>query len=95
MSVNVTASQFKNNRLLHDINKALAQFDLPAKCLEIELTEQTLIKGSQEAFFILNELKKKSRKPHTLPCDHRHGLFPLGIRPLLHYLAGNNKIKMI
>lgn len=59
ISVNVTAHQFNNNRLLDDINKALMHFDLPPSCLEIELTEQVLLEGSREVFNILNKLNEK------------------------------------
>ena len=58
VSVNITAHQFKNNRLLDDIRNFLTQHDLPASCLELELTEQTLIEGSQEVFDELVWLKK-------------------------------------
>lgn len=59
ISVNVTAHQFSNNRLLDDINNALTCYKLPAFCLEIELTEQTLIEGSQEVINALDWLNKK------------------------------------
>ncbi|AUH72711.1 putative bifunctional diguanylate cyclase/phosphodiesterase [Legionella sainthelensi] len=59
ISINVTAQQFKHAQLLHDINKALELYDLPSSCLEIELTEQTLIEGSAEVLTTLKELRKK------------------------------------
>lgn len=59
ISINVTAQQFKHAQLLHDINKALDHYALPGSCLEMELTEQTLIQGSEEVISTLRELRKK------------------------------------
>ncbi|WP_241480560.1 putative bifunctional diguanylate cyclase/phosphodiesterase [Legionella norrlandica] len=59
MAVNTTAHQFKNNRLLDDINKALVFYDLSPESLEIELTEQVLLDGSKEVFYVLEMLKTK------------------------------------
>ncbi|HHT9843876.1 TPA: putative bifunctional diguanylate cyclase/phosphodiesterase [Legionella pneumophila] len=60
ISINVTAHQFKNNRLLDDINEALMCYDLPPSYLEIELTEQTLLDCSREILHTLKILKAKN-----------------------------------
>ncbi len=59
VSINVTSHQFFNNQLINDIEKSLDLYQLPPSALEIELTEQTLIKASNDVFSVLTWLKNK------------------------------------
>ena len=59
ISVNVSTRQFINHDLVGAVEKALAQSGLPAKRLEIEITESSLMENIDEVSSILEQLRGK------------------------------------
>ncbi|MBC8102278.1 MAG: EAL domain-containing protein [Cytophagales bacterium] len=57
VSVNLSAHQFQQGGLVDAVAAALRDTGLPANCLDLELTEGTLLQ-EKEALMILNALKK-------------------------------------
>ncbi len=47
ISVNVSASQFKHDSFLGIVESALKESDLPAGCLELELSESTIMERGE------------------------------------------------
>jgi EAL domain-containing protein (putative c-di-GMP-specific phosphodiesterase class I) len=58
VAVNVSPNQFYNGTLLNDVYDALESFKLPAYRLEIEITENTMLKDSDLVFSQLNALRE-------------------------------------
>jgi diguanylate cyclase (GGDEF)-like protein len=58
ISVNIAALQFKQSDLVESVKSALANSNLPAQCLELEITESTLIRDIELTRNILLNLKK-------------------------------------
>jgi diguanylate cyclase (GGDEF)-like protein len=58
ISVNVSASQFKHDCFLSIVKSALEESDLPAGCLELELSESTIMEQGDRNFHILTKLKE-------------------------------------
>ncbi|HEY4213579.1 MAG TPA: EAL domain-containing protein [Steroidobacteraceae bacterium] len=58
VGVNVAAPQFRRGRLLGVVRDALAQAQLEARYLEIELTESTVMTDPEESAAILEELSR-------------------------------------
>lgn len=57
VSVNLSARQFRHPELLDAVARSLVFSDLPPTCLELEITEQTLLENTDEATATLQELK--------------------------------------
>ena len=57
VSVNLSAAQCLHNNLLHSVQEALQTADLPAACLELELTEALLMKGGARLADVLAQLR--------------------------------------
>ncbi|MCX7554669.1 bifunctional diguanylate cyclase/phosphodiesterase [Marinicella sp. S1101] len=58
MSFNVSAKQLEHPDFLVNLQKVLKKTQFPAKNLELELTEQTLIQNVENSRFILDRLKE-------------------------------------
>ena len=58
VSVNVSARSFQNPRLLEKIEWALEEADVSGECLEIEITEATLMQDLDHAADVLNRLSE-------------------------------------
>jgi len=58
VSVNVSARSFQNPRLLEKIERALQEADVSGDCLEIEITEATLMQDLDRAADVLNRLSE-------------------------------------
>ena len=58
VSVNVSARSFQNPRLLEKIEWALQEAGVPGDCLEIEITEATLMQDLDRAAEVLNRLSE-------------------------------------
>jgi EAL domain-containing protein (putative c-di-GMP-specific phosphodiesterase class I) len=57
MSVNVAARQFQRGSLTAMVGRALGEAGLAPECLELEMTESTLIEGSSDTVGILRGLR--------------------------------------
>ncbi|MBI1424196.1 MAG: EAL domain-containing protein [Gammaproteobacteria bacterium] len=57
MSVNVASRQFKDPRFAQLVLRSLESLNIPANCLELEITESVLMENSELILRILNELK--------------------------------------
>jgi diguanylate cyclase (GGDEF)-like protein/PAS domain S-box-containing protein len=58
LSVNISARQFKRSDVVRTVSRALAETGLPARCLELELTESLVMENAEEFIETLNALKK-------------------------------------
>lgn len=58
-AVNISANHFNNGRLLEDIDKALKKHDLPASCLEIEITENMMMQNMNVIIPVLKVLQAR------------------------------------
>lgn len=58
VAVNLSAQQLRNRELPHQVGEVLAKHNLPAKFLELELTETALLVDTNGALVILNALKQ-------------------------------------
>lgn len=58
VAVNVSPVQFRSPRLLSDLTQALAQSGLPARRLEIELTETAIVEDGLEIANALNAIRR-------------------------------------
>jgi len=57
VSVNLSARQFQQAGLAQRVQAALARSGLPPRCLEIEITESTVMRDTAEAASVLRSLK--------------------------------------
>jgi len=57
MSVNLSAKQFQNPKLVEEITQALDESGLAASCLKLEITESTVMQDAPVTLTKLNELK--------------------------------------
>ena len=57
IAVNLSPAQFKSRNLVQAVKNALANSDLPARRLELEITELVLLQESDGAFVILHQLR--------------------------------------
>ncbi|AZZ94877.1 EAL domain-containing protein [Hahella sp. KA22] len=57
ISVNISALEFRNKGFLDSINDILAQYQLPAGLLKLELTESILMHDIKSSINVLDELK--------------------------------------
>lgn len=58
ISVNLFEAQLRSNRLLSTIRNTLAETGLPAKCLELEIVENTLFRNATVAKNLLHGLRE-------------------------------------
>ncbi len=58
IAVNLSGHQFKQSNLFHKLTQLLFEFNLDAKSLELELTEQILVENVQSNIQKLNLIKK-------------------------------------
>ena len=58
MSVNLSAKQFQNPKLLEEIREALDESGLAPSCLKLEITETTVMQDAPVTLTKLNELKE-------------------------------------
>lgn len=57
VNINISGKQIKDNLLLETIRSALADYELPAQWIKIELTESAIIDEPEYALGILQEMK--------------------------------------
>jgi len=57
MAINLSARQLRSDNLLPLIRQTVAEFDLPAQSLELEITESALMEHPDDAITILNSIK--------------------------------------
>ncbi len=57
IAVNLSPAQFKSKALIQSVKNALAESGLPASRLELEITEQVLMKESEGAFATLHKIR--------------------------------------
>lgn len=62
VAINVVAQQILRGELLDHINQALAQYNLPPECIELELTESSLLDKSDQVVESLHQIKNKNIK---------------------------------
>jgi len=62
VSVNISSVQFSQSSLIESVSQALNNAQLPAKYLELELTESSLMKDMDNAIHVLNLLKSMGVK---------------------------------
>lgn len=62
LSVNVSGLQMRGNQLLEDVNRALNGSRLPARMLELELTENVIMTNVEHVASIMMELRKMGVK---------------------------------
>ena len=58
IAVNVCAKQFEKGHILTAVEQALAKSGLPARCLELEMTERLLMRNDNETRNIIEQLKE-------------------------------------
>ncbi|MDR3578535.1 MAG: EAL domain-containing protein [Oryzomonas sp.] len=58
ISVNISACQFKHDSFIGIVQSALEESDLPAGCLELELSESTIMEQGDRNLLILTKLKE-------------------------------------
>ena len=58
VSVNISAIQLKQTDFADQVKKVLRQTELPAKCLELELTETSMISSFDSSITMLEELRE-------------------------------------
>ncbi len=58
MSVNLSAKQFQNPKLVEEITQALDESGLAPSCLKLEITESTVMQDASVTLTKLNELKE-------------------------------------
>jgi diguanylate cyclase (GGDEF)-like protein/PAS domain S-box-containing protein len=59
VAVNLSAVQFKNTKLPHVVTQILEECGLPARCLELELTEGVAMNDAQGAIEIMHNLGQR------------------------------------
>jgi diguanylate cyclase (GGDEF)-like protein/PAS domain S-box-containing protein len=58
VSVNVSSRQLSNPHLVEDVEAALKQANLSPECLELEMTESSIMGNAEQTLITLNRLKK-------------------------------------
>ena len=58
ISVNVSGLQLRGHRLLEDVSRAIDQARLPARCLELEITENVVMDNVSHVIWLMTELRK-------------------------------------
>ncbi len=59
ISINLTAQHFYRDHLLEFLDKTLAKFHFPAEHLELEITEGSVMKNTDDAISLMNELHER------------------------------------
>lgn len=62
VNINVAVQQFSYSRLIEEIDKILAETQLPSGCLKLEITESAIMENSDSAHAILQKLKDRNIK---------------------------------
>lgn len=62
MSVNVSGMQMRSGQLLEDVSRALGEARLPARFLELDLTESVIMGNVEQVALIMRELRKMGLK---------------------------------
>lgn len=62
VNVNVAVQQFSYSSLIEEIDKILAQTQLPSHCLKLEITESAIMENSDSAYAILQQLRDRGIK---------------------------------
>ena len=62
VNVNVAVQQFSYSRLIEEIDKILAETQLPSSCLKLEITESAIMENSDSAHAILQQLRERDIK---------------------------------
>lgn len=57
IAVNLSARQFRDESLIQVVREALAESELPARLLKLEITESAVMENAEQATRILSELK--------------------------------------
>jgi len=57
MAINISARQFRDAELVNVVQQALAEFAIPARCLELEITESIAMENPQETIRTLRAIK--------------------------------------
>ncbi|MCG5499999.1 EAL domain-containing protein, partial [Ectothiorhodospira lacustris] len=57
VAVNLSVQQLERDALVTQVKQALADFDLPAQCLELEVTESLIMRAPEKTLSVLQELK--------------------------------------
>ena len=57
VAVNISAKQFGDPKFVSKVKTALQDSNLPAHCLELEITEKIIIKNIDDAIAIINQLR--------------------------------------
>lgn len=60
IAINVVAQQILRGELLTQINQALAEYNLQPECIELELTESSLLDKSDQVINLLHQIKNKN-----------------------------------
>ena len=55
--INISSKQFKDPALITKIDEAIKKAHIPHECLEIEITEKTLVEDTNRSLIILQRLK--------------------------------------
>jgi len=58
VAVNISVQQLSNGLLLKTVKEVLAKTDLKPQCLELEVTEYTMMNDIEQAIVVLNDLQK-------------------------------------
>lgn len=58
ISINLSAKHFQKRNITKDIERILKKYNMPAKSLQVEITEHMLMENEQEAMKRLYELKE-------------------------------------
>ncbi len=58
VAVNISATQFRHQNLVEIIRSALEEANLPACCLEVELTESAVMTNPEESVAVLRQLRR-------------------------------------
>ena len=73
VAVNISAGEFRDPRFLEHVRGALHENRLEARCLELELTESSLIQHAESTALVLQALKNPGRAGGDRRL--RHGVF--------------------
>ena len=58
IAINLSAKHFNQKSLLHDVVRSLSDFEIPANCLELELTETSVIQDAAATIATMEQLKR-------------------------------------
>ncbi len=59
VAVNLSPRQFRQPNIVEMIDRAVHDYDLPSECIELEITEGSLMHNPEEAALLLGELSKR------------------------------------